>query len=146
QRGYLQMLLLGRDQAKEVRAFNLAPFLRGRYDELYEQRIAEMRSLTRRRTGRALLGAGSTSLMGAIALGFLAWLYVDGRLDLAAAGPAIFGLQQLASRLQPLPFSTSSLYEATLFTRDSRSFVDAPLPQPREALDPPRPFAGVRAE
>ena|SRR5215218_9025464 len=44
-RNYLQSVLLGRDSAKEVRAFDLARFLRKRYDRLYDERIAELRAL-----------------------------------------------------------------------------------------------------
>jgi ATP-binding cassette, subfamily B, bacterial len=47
QRAYLQNLLLGRNAAKEVRAFQLAPFLRRRYDRLYDERILELRALAR---------------------------------------------------------------------------------------------------
>jgi hypothetical protein len=53
ERAYLHSLLLGSDNAKEVRAFNLAPFLHARYDRLYEDRIRELRALARRRTLRA---------------------------------------------------------------------------------------------
>src|SRR6185503_2355965 len=38
QRNYLQSLMIGRDQAKELRAFNLAPYLRRLYDDLYDER------------------------------------------------------------------------------------------------------------
>ena len=57
QRNYLQSVLMGRNSAKEVRAFNLASFLRSRYDRLYDERIDELRQLARRRTGRSLLGS-----------------------------------------------------------------------------------------
>jgi ATP-binding cassette subfamily B protein len=53
----------------------------------------------------------------------LSWLYVSGRMSLAAAGAAIFGLYQLANRLNALHFSATSLYEATLFVRDYSSFL-----------------------
>ena len=57
QRNYLRRVLIGRDPAKEVRAFQLGRFLRGRYDRLYDERIVELRSLARRRHARSLLGA-----------------------------------------------------------------------------------------
>ena len=124
QRTYLQSLMMGRDEAKELRAFNLAPFLRGLYDALYDERISEFRKLSRRRAVRAILGAVGTSAMTALAVGGLAWLYISGRMTLAAAGAAIYGLTQLAGRLAALHFSANSLYESTLFIRDYRSFVE----------------------
>jgi ATP-binding cassette subfamily B protein len=123
QRSYLQNVLMGRNSAKEVRAFNLASFLRQRYDRLYDERIAELRGLARRRTARSLLGSLASSAVTVGTIGMLSWLYVSGRMSLAAAGAAIFGLYQLANRLNALHFSATSLYEATLFVRDYSSFL-----------------------
>ena len=123
QRHYIQNVLMGRNSAKEVRAFNLARFLRGRYDRLYDERIAELRQLARRRTGRSLLGSLASSGVTVGTIAMLSWLYVSDRMSLAAAGAAVFGLYQLANRLQSLHFSATSLYEATLFIRDYASFL-----------------------
>ncbi|HEU6446268.1 MAG TPA: ABC transporter ATP-binding protein [Gaiellaceae bacterium] len=123
QRSYLQNVLMGRNAAKEVRAFNLASFLRQRYDRLYDERIDELRKLARRRTGRSLLGSLTASGVTVATIGMLSWLYVSDRMSLAAAGASIFGLYQLASRLQTLHFSATGLYEATLFIRDYSSFL-----------------------
>jgi ATP-binding cassette subfamily B protein len=123
QRSYLQNVLMGRNSAKEVRAFNLASFLRQRYDRLYDERIAELRGLAKRRTARSLLGSLASSGVTVGTIGMLSWLYVSGRMGLAAAGAAIFGLYQLANRLKALHFSATSLYEATLFVRDYSSFL-----------------------
>jgi ATP-binding cassette, subfamily B, bacterial len=123
QRHYIQDILMGRNAAKEVRAFNLASFLRGRYDRLYDERIDELRKLARRRTGRSLIGSLTSSGVTVGTIGMLSWLYVSGRMGLAAAGAAVFGLYQLANRLQNLHFSATSLYEATLFIRDYSSFL-----------------------
>ncbi|HET9323300.1 MAG TPA: ABC transporter ATP-binding protein [Gaiellaceae bacterium] len=123
QRSYLQNVLMGRNAAKEVRAFNLAGFLRQRYDRLYDARIAELRKLARRRTGRSLLGSLLSSAVTVATIAMLSWLYVSGRMSLATAGASIFGLYQLANRLQSLHMSATSLYEATLFVRDYSSFL-----------------------
>jgi ATP-binding cassette subfamily B protein len=123
QRHYLQNVLMGRNAAKEVRSFNLASFLRSRYDRLYDERILELRKLARRRTGRSLVGSLTSSGITVGTIAMLSWLYVSGRMSLAAAGAAVFGLYQLASRLQTLHFSATSLYEATLFIRDYSSFL-----------------------
>jgi ATP-binding cassette, subfamily B, bacterial len=123
QRSYLQNVLMSRNAAKEVRSFNLASFLRVRYDRLYDERIDELRKLARRRTGRSLLGSLTSSAVTVGTIAMLSWLYVSGRMSLAAAGASIFGLYQLASRLQTLNFSATGLYEATLFIRDYSSFL-----------------------
>jgi ATP-binding cassette subfamily B protein len=123
QRHYLQNILMSRSAAKEVRAFNLARFLRGRYDRLYDERIARLRRLARRRTARSLLGSVASSGVTVATIATLSWLYVSDRMTLAATGAAVFGLYQLAGRLRALHFSATSLYEATLFIRDYSSFL-----------------------
>lgn len=137
QRNYLQNVLMGRNAAKEVRAFNLASFLRSRYDRLYDERIDELRKLARRRTGRSLLGSLTSSAVTVATIAMLSWLYVSDRMSLAAAGASIFGLYQLANRLQALHFSATSLYEATLFIRDYSSFLE--LEPAVEAAEGKRP-------
>jgi ATP-binding cassette subfamily B protein len=124
QRHYLERILMGRDPAKEVRSFRLATYLRGRYDHLYDERIAELRSLARRRTGRSLLGSLASAAVTAGTVAVLAWLFVTGRMGLAAAGAAVFGLYQLGGRLRGLYMSATSLYEATLFIRDYSTFLE----------------------
>src|SRR5207248_11379476 len=111
ERMYLQHLLLDRDPAKEVRAFQLVPFLRRRYDRAYDERIGELRGVARRRSLRSLVGALASAAVTAAAVGGLAWLYVAGRMGLPATGAAVFGLYQLSSRLRTMHFSLASLYE-----------------------------------
>jgi ATP-binding cassette, subfamily B, bacterial len=123
QRNYLQNILMGRNAAKEVRAFNLAGFLRQRYDRLYDERIAELRQLAKRRTVRSLAGSLTSSLVTVGTIAVLSWLYVSDRMSLAAVGAAVFGLYQLANQLRGLHMSATSLYEATLFIRDYSSFL-----------------------
>jgi ABC-type multidrug transport system fused ATPase/permease subunit len=122
-RSYLQHLFLDRDPAKELRAFQLAPFLRARYDTLYDERIAELRTMARRRARRSILGSVTSAGVAAVAVGGVAWLYVSGRMSLAAAGASVFGLFQLSSRLRAMHFSAASLYESTLFIRDYAAFL-----------------------
>jgi ATP-binding cassette subfamily B protein len=123
QRNYLQNVLMGRNAAKEVRSFNLAGYLRGRYDRLYDERIAELRHLAKRRTVRSLLGSLTSSMITVGTIAVLSWLYVSDRMSLAAVGAAVFGLYQLANQLRGLHMSATSLYEATLFIRDYSSFL-----------------------
>ena len=140
ERGYLQFLLLSRDPAKELRAFNLAGYLRSRYDRLYDERIAELRALARRRAVRSMAGSFGSSGGLVLGIGVLAWLYVSGRLSIAGAGAAAFGLFQLGSRLQAMHFSAASMYEATMFVRDYESFVELEPPATHAARPAPRHF------
>ncbi len=139
-RTYLQRVMMDRDPAKEVRSFNLAPVLRRRYDRLYDQRIAELRSLARRRTGRSVVGSLAQSVLTALAIGGMAYLLVSGRMDLASGSAAVFGLYQLSARLSAIHFNVTALYESVLFVRDYDSFL-ALEPPVRPMPSAPRSFA-----
>ena len=49
QRNYIQVLLVDKDPAKEIRAYQLGGFLRARFAALYERRIQALRRLVRKR-------------------------------------------------------------------------------------------------
>lgn len=148
QRAYLQRVLAGRDEAKEVRAFGLGPLLRRRYDRLYDDRIHTLRQVARKRLGRSLAAGLGTSGLTVASMGLLAYLYVSGRMSLAAVGTAVAGLLQLGGRLRNVADGAGSLYESALFVDDYTSFLDV-LPQPRQISGPDEPlppFAELVAE
>ncbi len=146
-RSYLQRVMMERAPAKEVRSFNLAPVLRRRHDRLYDEKIAELRSLARRRTFRSVIGALAQSALTALAIGGLAYLLVSGRMDLASGGAAIFALYQMSQRLGAIHFDLMSLYEAVLFVRDYDSFLAL---EPAVAATPgapaPRSFSRLEVD
>jgi ATP-binding cassette subfamily B protein len=148
QRGYLQQVLAGRDEAKEVRAFGLAPLLRRRYDRLYDERIAKLRHLARRRLARSLSAAVGTSGLTVASLGLLGYLYVEGRMSLAALGAAVAGLLQVSGRLAGVAAGAGALYESALFIDDYQAFVDVAAGPPRanEGGDPLPPFNHLLAD
>lgn len=135
QRAYLQKVLSGRDEAKEVRAFALAPLLRRRYDKLYEERISKLRDVARQRLWRSLLAAFGTSGLTAVALGLLGFLYVDGHMSLASMGAAIAGILQLGGRMRSLADGAGAIYESALFVEDYEAFLKMAPPPAADASD-----------
>jgi ATP-binding cassette subfamily B protein len=136
-RFYLYMLLSGKDAAKEMRAFGLAGFLRERFDRLYDQRLAELRGVARRRLRVSLLGnlAMSVVLAGTVA-GLLA-LALGGRIGLADAATAAAAVFLLGERLTSAVTSAGQLYESSLFIEDFTSFVALrPEVEARRRRDP----------
>jgi ATP-binding cassette subfamily B protein len=129
---YLRLLLAGKDEAKELRAYNLGGFLRRQYDRLYEHRITELRAVTRRRLRLGFVGATATSVLTAGTVGLLVWLVTTSRLPLAEAGAAAAGVVLLGQRLQSLSNNVGQLYESSLFLRDYATFLDA-LPRVQAA-------------
>ena len=85
ERGYLAGLLSGREPAKEVRAFGLAGFLRARHDRLYDERIAEMRRVSREQTRSMAIADFASSLTVGAAIAAVLWLAASHHLSLASA-------------------------------------------------------------
>jgi ATP-binding cassette subfamily B protein len=147
-RNYLYMLLSGKDAAKELRAFGLEAFLRGRFDRLYDEHLAELRTVARRRLRVSLLGNLVTTVaLGGIVAVLLA-LALDGRIGLADAGTAAGAVFILGERLMNAVFSAGMLYESSLFIEDFTSFVAmAPEVEARRRRDPaPSGFRRLQVE
>jgi ATP-binding cassette subfamily B protein len=147
-RNYLYMLLSGKDAAKELRAFGLEAFLRGRFDRLYDEHLAELRKVARRRLRVALLGnLATTAALGGI-VAVLLVLALDGRIGLADAGTAAGAVFVLGERLMNGVFSAGMLYESSLFIEDFTSFVAmAPEVEARRRRDPaPSGFRRLEVE
>ncbi len=141
QRFYLSHLLSDRDAAPEVRAFELAGFLRGRHDQLQDERIVELRGVVRRQLAWSL-GADvlTAMIVGGTLIGVAAMTSSD---DLAGAAAAIGALVLFSQRASMMGTTAGQLYESALFLEDFASFTAAP-PEPPPA--PPRYEDAVRVE
>ena len=122
-RAALQQVLWGRAPAAEVRAFGIGAFLRARWDRLVQERIDEANRVVRRNMKRAGAGGVLTSILTAGVFAFLAWLFLNGRIDVAGAGVAALGIQQLGSRLEAMSSGASQMFEASLFLDDTLDFL-----------------------
>ena len=124
-RSYLSHIMTRKEEATEVRSFGLFEFLRSRYDRLYDEKIAELRGVVRRRLLLGLFGGLLTSFLTAGTIALLVWFVTSGRMPLSEAGAAAAAIVLLGQRLQALSGSAGSLYEGALFMEDFTNFVDA---------------------
>jgi len=124
ERNYLSHLLSNRDSAKEIRSFAVAPFLRSRYEVLYERRITELRKLARRQTAYSVVANLITGAFLGATLLLVAWLTSSGRVELSAAGVAVAGIALVGGRLASAGWAAGTLAEAGLFMEDYQSFLD----------------------
>jgi ATP-binding cassette subfamily B protein len=124
-RNYLFGLLSRRHEAAEIRSLGLARFLRAQHDGLYDERIAQLGEVVRRRLRIGLAGQLLTSLLTTGSIAVLVWMVTTGRVTVAAAGAAAGAVVLLGSRLGSLLSGAGSLYEASLFLEDFTDFVDA---------------------
>lgn len=124
-RTYFFGLLSRRTEAAEVRSYGLVRFLRTRHDDLYDERIRNLREVVRQRLRIGLTGQLLTSLLTTGAIAILVWMVTTGRVTVASAGAAAGGVVLLAPRLSSHMSGVSTLYEASLFLEDFTDFVDA---------------------
>jgi len=132
ERHYLAKLLAERDSAPEVQAFGLAGYLRRRYEQLYDERLVELRRVARRQLRFSLMAnLGTGAILGGTLL-LIAWLTLSGRVPLAEAGIAIAGVAVAGGRLAQAGWAAGSLSEAGLYLDDYAAFLDL-LPKARAA-------------
>jgi ATP-binding cassette subfamily B protein len=148
ERQYLARLLSDRDAAKEVRGFGLAPYLRLRWQRLYDERLAELRRVARRQVAWSLVAnLGIGAILLAVLL-LVAWLTLSGRVALAQAGIAVAGVAVAGARLTQAGYAAGSLAEAGLYIDDYNAFVEL-LPRARAArptAPAPRGFGRLAVE
>ena len=144
ERQYLAGLLSDRDEAKEIRAFNLAQFLRGRHRALYDERISELRRVTGKHMWRALLANAGIAVVLAATLLTVGWLTLSGSVPLSAAGVAVAGVGLVGERLTMAGYAAGSLAESARYVDDYFAFVEL-LPRVRRA-EPHDPAPGSFAE
>ncbi|MGI9085998.1 MAG: ABC transporter ATP-binding protein [Aeromicrobium sp.] len=143
ERQYLQDLLTGRDEAKEVRAFGAADHLRARYDDRYRRELAALRDVSRLRARRSLVaGLGATIITVAV-LATLIVLTIEGRVDLADAAVGAVAVQQLSMRVRGVNGAVSSIQEASLFLEDYADFLSRGNRQ--DVVDPQRTSSSTRS-
>lgn len=139
---YLRSVLLGRAEAKEVRAFALQRSFRARYDALYDEHLTGLRRMIRERLRLAVLaGAVVTALTTATLLGLLL-LVLRGRISLAEAGAAALAVRLLAARIDLAYGALGTLFQSALFLQDMQRFrALAPTAAGRGGNDAPAGFA-----
>ncbi len=124
ERGYLMSILTGRDSAKEVRAFDLAAYLRRRWERLFDERINELREVSRRQLWFSLAANVASGAILAATLLVVAWLAVRGTVSLASAGVAVAAVAIASERLTMAGYSAGALAEASLYVQDYAAFVE----------------------
>lgn len=122
-RHYFTLLQTGRDEAKEVRAFGLAPYLRRRFDVHYETYLADLGKHVRRRTILTVLGQLGSAIVLVGTLLVLVWLIAQGQIGVAGAGAAIVAIRMLATQVQSLFKGVQTIFESGLFLDDLEGFL-----------------------
>jgi ATP-binding cassette, subfamily B, bacterial len=124
-REYLERVLTGRDEAKEIRAFGLADTLKQRWDAGYAQEIESLVGVQRRHV-RSKIAARLLGDCVTLAVIAVVWLLVArGSVQLSSALAILTGLLLLSMRLQAITYLLNSLGDAVLYVEDLRTFAAA---------------------
>lgn len=147
-RYYFTRLQTGRDEAKEVRAFGLAEWLRGRFDGLYGQYLVDLSAHVRRRTLLGLAGQIGSAVVLVITLLTMVWLITRGQIGVAGAGAAIVAIRMLASQVQTLFRGVQMIFESGLFLDDVAEFLELGRAAREQdaGVEAPQGFATLRVE
>ncbi len=121
---YLSSLLTGDSTAKEIRLYQLAPFLSGIFQKLCDQlRQAKLNLVTKQTWADAVADAGAaTALYGTLA--YVAYSTAYGRISLGEMVMLFQVFQRGLSSLQQMLTALSALYEDNLFLSSLREFLE----------------------
>lgn len=122
-RFYLVQTLIGRDEAKELRAFGLGQILRRRWESSYADYLGDLRGHVQRRLLLALAGTVATVVVTSAAFALLISFVLSDRIGLADAGAAVLAIRLLGSRIEQIFRGISGLFESSLFLGDLHRFL-----------------------
>ncbi|MEG3614443.1 ABC transporter ATP-binding protein [Isoptericola haloaureus] len=149
ERMYVNFVQTNRDEAKEIRAFQVSTWLRDRYRTLYDTYLEALRKHLLRRLRLSTLGQVLSGVVLAGTLLVLVVLIANGEVGIADAGAAIVGIRVLQGQFQGLVGGVQQVHESGLYLDDLQSFLrhharqEATAPDRRDSAPP---FAGARIQ
>ncbi|MFI2103223.1 ABC transporter ATP-binding protein [Isoptericola sp. NPDC019693] len=148
ERIYTNYVQSSRDEAKEIRAFQSAPWLQSRYRELYGTYLADLARHVRRRALTNGVGNLAAAVVLAGVLLVLAWLITRGEVTFSEAGAAVVAVRMLQGQIQGIFGGVQQIFESGLFLDDVHAFLAEGRAAARAAdgsEEPPAAFPGVFA-
>ena len=144
-RQYLERLLTGRDEAKEIRALDLGQLLWSRWHEQYQSEIDGTTATSRTHLRRKITARLTGDALTIAVIGGVSWLVEAGLVTVPTALAALTGLWLLSTRMQMVGALLNTVGESILYLTDLRTFVAEDAAPPQRTTRPAR-FAGLHAE
>lgn len=138
-RQYLTLVQTGRDEAKEVRAFQLGPWLYTRFSAVYGAYLSDLARHLRRRATLSVLGNLGSAVVLVLTLAALVWMILAGQVTVAGAGAAIVAIRMLATQIQALFGGVQQIFESGLFLEDLDGFLRLAEPAREDTRGPEAP-------
>ncbi|WP_280703402.1 ABC transporter ATP-binding protein [Kitasatospora sp. GP82] len=126
-REYLEHLLTGRHEAKEIRALDLGGVLTGRWQDQYAREIHDTEALLKAHARRRMAAQAAGGTLTCLAVGGLWWMAGSHLLPLPVAGAAVAGVWLLSVRLNAFAGMLTGIGENLLRLSDLKSFI-IPVP------------------
>ncbi|MHC3455733.1 ABC transporter ATP-binding protein [Streptomyces prasinus] len=121
-RQYLERLLTGRDEAKEIRALDLGGTLRRRWSAEFRTEIEQVDTLHRSHARRKIAARLTGDALTVLVIAAVWWLVSTEVIGMPAAITALVGLWQISLRMQMIGALMNGLGESVLYLQDLRSF------------------------
>jgi ATP-binding cassette subfamily B protein len=137
-REYLEQLLTGRQEAKEIRALDLGAVLTGRWQDQYAREVRDTEALLKAHARRRMAAQATGGALTCLAVGALWWAAARHLLPLSVAGTAVAGVWLLSVRLNAFAGMLTGIGENLLRLTDLWSFTTAGPVAPAAATAPVR--------
>jgi ATP-binding cassette subfamily B protein len=144
---YMQGLLSQLDSGKEIRAFALGSYLLEHRRRLFDEELADLRTLVGERLRRDVLATLASAALNAAGVVFILWLHFSQRISLAETVAAAGALLLMLPRMNALTGAVGQLHENALFVEDLWAFVAVESRQHTPASPAPMPaLAEIRVD
>ncbi|MBP2000948.1 ATP-binding cassette subfamily B protein [Paenibacillus shirakamiensis] len=123
---YLMGLMTKRDSAKELRIFNLTPYLLDKVRHYYWQNANEQIALQKRSAWSVLRVDGLSKLLQSAAIGFLIWTSSLGRMTIGSYVALVQAMSSSQGYLFVITNRISNIYESALYVRNIYDYLELP--------------------
>lgn len=146
-RQYIERIVSGRDEAKEIRLFGLGPVLRTRWSGRYEQEIGDTVALNRTYVWLKAAGRLASDAIAIGVLGLVVWLVHARHLPMSSAATLIGALWLLSTRVQAAGHLFNNAGKSVIYLNDLKLFIKARgNPPERVETRAVEPFRGLHAD
>jgi ATP-binding cassette subfamily B protein len=122
ERSYLAYVLTGRNEAKEIRAFDLGGALSERHDRRYAEYERSLSTHLKHRLRFNLAGNVASAVLLGVTMIIVGLLIRDGHIGVGEASAAIVAIRMLQTQLTTLLGGVQAIFEAGLFLEDVDAF------------------------
>ncbi|MFJ2864219.1 ABC transporter ATP-binding protein [Kitasatospora sp. NPDC087314] len=145
-REYLERLLTGRTEAREIRALDLGDVLTGRWQDQYALEIRDTEALLKAHARRRMAAQATGGAATCLTVAGLWWMAGSHLLPLPAAGAAVGGVWLLSVRLNAFAGMLTGIGENLLRLSDLKTFTTPDRAPAGSATPSPMPSTHRRKQ